>query len=71
MVTKDVTMTWNGDLWVAQFERSRYADCNKNRLSKRLYDAGATAVYEELVLPARKTVWERLADMFLKLLKRK
>lgn len=55
------TIQWNGDLWVAKFNGTRYADCNNKRLTERLYDAGASMVFEEFTIPTqRTTVWQRI-----------
>lgn len=65
------TISWNGDLWVAKFNGTRYADCNNKRLTERLYNAGASMVFEEFTMPTRRTtVWQRLRNATAALLKR-
>lgn len=55
------TIEWNGYHWVAELNDRRYADCNYERLTKRLYDAGASVVFEVVEIPTqRTTVWKRL-----------
>lgn len=55
------TIEWNGYHWVAKFNGTRYADCNKKRLVERLYDAGASVVFEEFTIQIqRPTVWQRI-----------
>ena len=44
----DVIIESNGSLWVAKFNGTRYADCDKSRLSDRLYKDGAKVVYERV-----------------------
>jgi len=41
------TIQWSGYLWVAVFNGTRYADSNDNRLTERLYNAGASIVFED------------------------
>ncbi len=60
MGTNSATISWNGSHWVAELNGTRYADCNNNRLTERLYNDGAEMVYKELTTPQRKTVWERV-----------
>lgn len=65
------TIQWNDDLWVAKFNGIRYADCNNDRLRKRLYDAGASVVFEEFTMPTQRlTAWQRLRNAVAALLKR-
>lgn len=65
------TIQWNGDLWVAKFNGTRYADCNNKRLTERLYDAGANVVFEEYTMQTqRNTVWQRLRNAAAVLMKR-
>lgn len=65
------TIQWNGDLWVAKLNGTRYADCNNKRLTERLYDAGASMVFEEFTMPPqRTTVWQKLRNAAAALLKR-
>ena len=65
------TIQWNGYLWVAELNGTRYADCNHRHLINRLYDAGASAVFEELTIPARRrTLWERLRNAIITILLR-
>lgn len=62
MGTNSATISWNGSHWVAELNGTRYADCDNQRLTNRLYNDGADIVFEETTLPRRKTVWERLRD---------
>lgn len=45
---RSATIKWSGYLWVAEFDGTRYADSNDNRLTERLYKSGANAVFKEI-----------------------
>ena len=68
MGTNSATIQWNGNLWVAELNGVRYADCNDRRLTNRLYNDGADIVFEELTLTLRKTVWDRVRDAVSKVM---
>lgn len=59
----DVIIESNSSLWVAKFNGTRYADCDKQRLSERLYKAGAKVVYERISTKVESRIVKMLSSI--------
>lgn len=59
----DVVIEYNGNLWVAQLNGTRYADCDKIRLMKRLYKAGAEVVYQDITIKEKSWIEKILSNI--------